>query len=85
MIVTIRILILIKKKKNYLLSLPENEHEVFKSKYDPIIEKYRIEKKSNISNKDRQYNLVNASTIAAAGCITVVIMVMSYLSSITWG
>ena len=74
-----------KKKRNYLLSLPENEHEVFKSKYDPIIENYRSEKRSNISKKDRQYNLINASTIAAAGCITVVVMVMSYLSSITWG
>ena len=74
-----------KKKRNYLLSLPGNEHEVFKSKYDPIIENYRSEKRSNISKKDRQYNLVNASTIAAAGCITVVVMVMSYLSSITWG
>ena len=74
-----------KKMRNYLLSLPENEHEVFKSKYDPIIENYKSEKKSNISKKDNQYNLVNASTIAAAGCITIFVMVMSYLSSITLG
>ena len=73
-----------KKMRNYLLSLPENEHNVFKSKYDPIIENYKSEKRSHISKKDRQYNLVNASTITAAGCITVVVMVMSYLSSSTW-
>ena len=74
-----------KKMRNYLLSLPENEHVVFKSKYDQIIENYKSEKRSNISKKDRQYNLVHSRTIAAAGCITLVAMVMSYLSSMTLG
>ena len=71
--------------KNYLVGLPENEHEVFKSKHDPIVENYKGQKISNIKKKDSQYNLVMAGTISAAGCIAVVALVMSFLSSITWG
>jgi len=74
-----------KKMKNYLVGLPENEHEVFKSKHDPIVENYKGQKISNIKKKDSQYNLVMAGTISAAGCIAVVALVMSFLSSITWG
>tara|TARA_B100001559_G_scaffold13895_2_gene11997 strand:- start:2043 stop:3074 length:1032 start_codon:yes stop_codon:yes gene_type:complete len=74
-----------KKMKNYLVGLPENEHEVFKSKHDPIVENYKGQKISNIKKKDSQYNLVMAGTISAAGCIAVVALVMSFLSSITFG
>ena len=74
-----------KKMRNYLVSLPEKEHIVFKSNYDLIIENYNKQKSSNISKKDRQYNLVHSRTIAAASCIIVIAMVMSYLSSITLG
>ena len=74
-----------KKMKNYIQSLPENEHVVFKSKYDPIIENYNNQKGSIISKKDRQYNLLHSTTIAAAGCIILAAIVMSILSSITLG
>ena len=74
-----------KKMKNYLAGLPENEHEVFKSKHDPIVENYKSQKRYNIKEKDSQYNLVQASTIAVAGGVAVVALIISFLSSITLG
>ena len=74
-----------KKMKNYLAGLPENEHEVFKSKHDPIVENYKSQKRYNIKEKDSQYNLVHASTIAVAGGVAAVALIISFLSSITLG
>jgi hypothetical protein len=74
-----------KKMKNYLAGLPENEHEVFKSKHDPIVENYKSQKRYNIKEKDSQYNLVQASTIAVAGGVAAVALIISFLSSITLG
>lgn len=72
-----------KKMKNYLAGLPENEHEVFKSKHDPIVENYKSQKRYNIKEKDSQYSLVQTGTIAAAGCVLLVAVIGEFLSSIT--
>ena len=74
-----------KKMKNYLAGLPENEHDIFKSKHDPIVENYKSQKRYNIKEKDSQYNLVQASTIAVAGGVAAVALIISFLSSITLG
>jgi len=74
-----------KKMKNYLAGLPENEHEVFKSKHDPIVENYKSQKRYNIKEKDSQYSLVQTGTIAAAGCVLLVAVIGEFLSSITLG
>jgi len=70
-----------KKMKNYLAGLPENEHEVFKSKHDPIVENYKTQKGYNIKEKDSQYSLVQTGTIAAAGCVLLVAVIGEFLSS----
>ena len=74
-----------KKMKNYLAGLPENEHEVFKSKHDPIVENYKSQKRYNIKEKDSQYSLVQTGTIAAAGCVLLVAVIGEFLSSIPLG
>ena len=72
-----------KKMKNYLADLPENEHEVFKSKHDPIVENYKSQNGYKIKKKDSQYSLVQTGTIAAAGCVLLVAVIGEFLSSIT--
>ena len=72
-----------KKMKNYLAGLPENEHEVFKSKHDPIVENYKSQNGYKIKKKDSQYSLVQTGTIAAAGCVLLVAVIGEFLSSIT--
>ena len=74
-----------KKMKNYLAGLPENEHEVFKSKHDPIVENYKSQNGYKIKKKDSQYSLVQTGTIAAAGCVLLVAVIGEFLSSITLG
>jgi len=74
-----------KKMKNYLAGLPENEHEVFKSKHDPIVENYKSQNGYKIKKKDSQYSLVQTGTIAAAGCVLLVAVIGEFLSSITFG
>ena len=74
-----------KKMENYLASLPENEHEVFKSKHGPIVEDYKSQNRFNIKKKDRQYSLAQAGTIYTAGAVILFWLASLVYESISWG
>ena len=74
-----------KKKKNYLASIPEHEHEIFSSKYNSIINEYSNNSRVTILKKDTSTQLMNSALILGGAAIIAIILVAEVLSSTTWG
>ncbi len=70
-----------KKKKNYLASIPEHEHEIFSSKYNPIINKYSSNNRVSVLKKDASTQLMNATIILGGAAVIAIILVDSILST----
>jgi len=74
-----------KKKKNYLASIPEHEHEIFSSKYNPIINEYSSNNRVSVLKKDASTQFMNSALILSGAGVIAIILVGALLSSITLG
>ena len=74
-----------KKKKNYLTSIPEHEHEIFSSKYNSIINEYSSNNRVSVLKKDASTQLMNSALILGGAAVIAIVLVAEILSSITLG
>jgi len=70
-----------KKKKNYLASIPEHEHEIFSSKYNSIVNEYSSNNRVSVLKKDASTQLMNATLILGGAAVVAIILVASLLST----
>ena len=61
-----------KKMENYLTTLPEHEHDIFTSKYDPIVQDYKKRNPGHIKIQTMNYNTLQIITIGAVGFMVII-------------
>ena len=74
-----------KKKKNYLASIPEHEHEIFSSKYNPLINEYSSNNRVSVLKKDASTQLMNSVLILGGAAVIAIILVAEMWSGIILG